>query len=56
MVNGPVSKIEKTVKDILTPKLKGKGKLIFNCHSDNFAAPLEHKIALYEAVKEYGRY
>jgi len=39
---------------VLTPALKGKGRLPFGMQGDNFKAPLEHLVALYEAVKEYG--
>jgi uroporphyrinogen-III decarboxylase len=53
---GPVDNIRQAVKDVLTPRLMGKGRLTFGIQGDNFKAPLEHIRALYEAVVEYGRY
>ena len=53
---GPVEKIRDAVRQTLTPALKGEGRLTFGMQADNFKAPLEHIRALYEAVKEYGRY
>jgi uroporphyrinogen-III decarboxylase len=53
---GPPEAIREAVKSVLTPRLKGKGRLTFGMQFDNFRAPLEHIRVLHEAVKEYGRY
>jgi uroporphyrinogen-III decarboxylase len=54
MLNGPTSRIIEAVKEVLTPEIKGKGKLIFT--SVTPAVPIENVKVLYEAVKAYGHY
>lgn len=53
---GPPDKIRQTVRDFLTPDVKGKGRLSIWIAGEARHIPSEHYLALYEAVKEYGRY
>jgi len=55
VLNGPVDRIYQTVRETLTPAVKGKGRLSFG-HAGNWTAPMEHLQAFYNAVKEYGHY
>jgi hypothetical protein len=54
--NGPPERIERLIKKVLTPEVKGKGNLIFGMQFDNFSAPIENIRTLYQAVREYGGY
>jgi hypothetical protein len=55
--SGPPERIHAAVKELLTPTLKGKGRLyITMCSHDYPEAPFEHILAFYEAAREYGRY
>ena len=55
--SGPPERIRQAVRDLLTPSLKGRGRLyITMCSWDYPEAPFEHIQAFYEAAKEYGRY
>jgi len=55
--SGPPERIRAAVKELLTPDLKGTGRLYVTiCSHDYPEAPFEHIIAFHEAVKEYGQY
>ena len=54
LLSGPPERIHKAVKELLTPRVKGKGRLTFGVQG--YYLPLEHKRAVYDAVREYGYY
>ncbi|MDD5705343.1 MAG: uroporphyrinogen decarboxylase family protein [Kiritimatiellae bacterium] len=56
LADGPPDRIRKAVKDFLTPEVKGQGRLAVWVSAESRHVPPEHYLALYEAVKEYGRY
>lgn len=51
---GPVESIREAVREVM--KAKGKGRLSLMVGDLMRGAPLEHRLALYEAVREFGRY
>jgi len=52
---GPPERIRQTVKDLLT-SAKGKGRFAINVGDMLRGVPMDHRIAYYEAVKEFGTY
>lgn len=57
ILNGPEERIRETIKNVMTPELKAKGRLYWI--QGGFVppgTPLKHIYAVYEAVKEFGRY
>ena len=56
LADGPPDRIRQAVKDFLTPEVKGKGRLAVWVSAESRHVPPEHYLALYHAVKEYGRY
>ncbi|MHB8997010.1 MAG: uroporphyrinogen decarboxylase family protein [Armatimonadota bacterium] len=57
LLRGPVRAIEAGVKRIMETGIKAGGRFVFR-EGNNLApyTPVEHVAAMYEAVKEYGRY
>ena len=53
---GPPERIRQTVKDLMISGAKGRGRLALNVGDLLRGTPLEHRLALYESVKEFGRY
>ena len=53
---GPPERIRQTVRELMESGAKGNGRLSLNVGDMLKGTPLEHRIALYEAVKEFGRY
>ena len=51
---GPAGKIREAVREIM--KAKGKGRFALQLGDMLPGTPMDHRMALYEAVKEYGRY
>lgn len=51
---GPPEQIRQAVKEVM--KAKGKGRFALMVGDMLRGTPLEHRLALYEAVKEFGRY
>ena len=51
---GPVERIRDAAKEVL--KAKGKGRFSLAVGDMLRGTPLEHRLAFYEAVKEFGRY
>lgn len=52
--SGPAADIRDAVKELM--KAKGKGRFAMQVGDMLPGTPVEHRIALYEAVKEFGRY
>jgi hypothetical protein len=48
--------VRAAVKDFLTPEVKGRGRLTIWVAGEVTEIPLENHRAVYEAVREYGRY
>jgi hypothetical protein len=53
---GPPERISQAVKDVLVPAAKGRGRLAMSAGDLMPGTPLAHRIAYYEAVKEFGTY
>jgi uroporphyrinogen-III decarboxylase len=53
---GPPERIRETVRDLMDSGAKGRGRLALNVGDMLKGTPFEHRIALYEAVKEFGAY
>ena len=53
---GPPEKIRQTVRDFMESGVKGSGRLCLEIGDMLPGTPMEHRIAYYEAVKEFGRY
>jgi len=53
---GPPERIRQTVRDLMASGAKGSGRLALTVGDMLAGTPLEHRLALYEAVKEFGRY
>lgn len=53
---GPAERIRQVVEDLMRSGAKGKGRLALKVGDMLKGTPLEHRTALYEAVKEFGRY
>ena len=51
---GPAGQIREAVREIM--KARGRGRFALQLGDMLPGTPMEHRIALYEAVKEYGRY
>ena len=49
-------KIRQAAKEFFTPEVKGKGRLSLWAPGEVTEIPVENYLALYEAVKEYGKY
>ena len=56
ITQGPPEKIRQTVKEFLSPEVKGKGRLSIWVPGEARGIPQSHYLAVYEAVKEHGRY
>ncbi len=55
--SGPPERLHAAVKQLLSPALKGKGRLYIHMAAWDYPeAPFDHILAFYDAVKEYGRY
>jgi len=52
---GPAERIRQTVKDLLA-SAKGSGRFAINVGDMLRGVPMEHRIAYYEAVREFGAY
>lgn len=53
---GSPERIRQTVKDLMTSGAKGKGRLALIMGDMLKGTPLDHRLAYYEAVKEFGQY
>jgi uroporphyrinogen-III decarboxylase len=53
---GPAERIRQTVRDLMASGAKGRGRLALSVGDMLAGTPLEHRVALYEAVKEFGGY
>jgi uroporphyrinogen-III decarboxylase len=53
---GPPERIRQAVKDLLTSGAKGKGRFALIAGDMLKGTPLEHRIAFYESIKEFGAY
>lgn len=53
---GPPEKIRQTVKEFMGTGVKGSGGLSLSTGDMLRGTPMEHRIALYESVKEFGGY
>lgn len=53
---GPPERIRQTVKDLMESGAKGRGRLAMTAGDMLPGTPLEHRLALYESIKEFGRY
>jgi uroporphyrinogen-III decarboxylase len=53
---GPPERIRQTVRDLMASGAKGRGRLALTVGDLMPGVPLKHRLALYEAVKEFGRY
>lgn len=53
---GPPERIRRTVRDLMASGAKGRGRLALTVGDMLAGTPLEHRLALYEAVREFGRY
>jgi uroporphyrinogen-III decarboxylase len=54
--SGPVETIVDTVRDLMRSGAMGRGRLALSVGDLMPGIPMRHRLALYEAVKEYGRY
>lgn len=54
--SGPPETIRRTVRDLMASGVKGRGRLAINTGDLLAGIPMEHRLALYEAVKEFGGY
>jgi len=54
--HGPPERIRETVRDLMASGAKGKGRFALMVGDMLRGTPLEHRLALYEAVKEFGGY
>lgn len=54
--NGPAESIRQTVKELLHSGVKGNGRFALIVGDMLQGIPLEHRLAYYEAVKEFGSY
>ncbi len=57
VLNGPESRIYETIKNLMTPEVKAKGRLYW-IQADFIppGVPLKHIYAVYKAIKKFGRY
>ena len=53
--SGPTERIRQAVKELVTAA-KGKGRFSMAVGDMLRGVPMDHRIAYYEAVKEFGRY
>lgn len=53
---GPSERIRQTVRNLMTSGAKGNGRLAIVVGDLLPGTPLEHRLALYEAVREFGAY
>ena len=53
---GPPERVRQVVKDLMASGAKGKGRFELAVGDMLKGVPLEHRLALYEAVKEFGKY
>ena len=53
---GPPGRIRQTVKELLESGARGRGRLALAAGDMLKGAPIEHRLALYESVKEFGAY
>ncbi|MBE3037884.1 MAG: hypothetical protein IMZ62_03605 [Chloroflexi bacterium] len=56
VAQGPPERIRQTVKELMESGAKGKGRFCLQIGDMVPGTPIEHRIAYYEAVKEFGRY
>jgi len=54
--SGPPERIRQAVKDLMDSGAKGEGRLSLHVGDMLKGTPLEHRIAFYEAVREFGTY
>jgi hypothetical protein len=54
--SGPPETIRQTVRDLMKSGAKGKGRLSINAGDLLAGIPMANRLALYEAVKEFGQY
>ena len=54
--HGPPERIRETVRDLMASGAKGKGRFALMVGDMLRGTPLEHRLALYEAVNEFGTY
>ncbi|MCK4602544.1 MAG: hypothetical protein KAU28_08770, partial [Phycisphaerae bacterium] len=53
---GPPERIRQTVKELMASGAKGDGRLSLWVGDLLRGTPLAHRVALYESVREFGRY
>lgn len=53
---GPTEHIRQTVCDLMVSGAKGRGRFALMVGDMLKGTPLEHRVALYESVKEIGSY
>jgi hypothetical protein len=53
---GPAERVRRTVQDLMRSGAKGRGRLALTVGDMLAGTPLEHRLALYESVREFGGY
>ena len=56
VMKGPPEHIRQTVKDLMASGAKGRGRLALEIGDMLPGTPMEHRVAYYEAIKEFGTY